>query len=172
MTLILLAAAPAHAGTSWSASLGGGRINGVGPGEHIDGYVARFGWVWSPSPALSMGPEVSFLQLAGERDGGPATARGTAIIGLVRWHALRAAGGSAYVTLGWGGVVYGEPFPPRGTRLNGTSMFGGGVAARVGDESELRVELRRLHSSNGKGLVPENPAFDGVELGVHLQVKL
>ena len=64
-----------------------------------------------------------------------------------------------------------DPFPPAGTRLNGTPHFGLGLSARLRRETRLVAGLRQLHMSNGRGMVPENPSFDGLGAYVGLALR-
>jgi hypothetical protein len=166
--LVLLDIADAHA--EWRFGLGGGRIAGHEPSELIDGAAIRLGAEYRFHPAFGFGPEVSFLQLSGFRDGRPSTARGAAATYVARWYALRSNTASLYGMFGFGGVAFDAPFPRGGTRLDGTSLWGVGGSLGLGAHGWLSLEARQLHSSNGKGLVPENPAYDGLELGLHLAI--
>lgn len=148
----------------WRVGLGGGGIAGHEPSDQIDGAAVRVGAEYLFHPAFGFGPEVSFVQFSGFRDG-PNTARGVAATYVARWYALRSNHMSVYGMFGFGGVAFDTPFPRNGTQLDGTSLWGAGVLLGA-----LRLEVRQLHSSNGKGLVLDNPAYDGLELGAHLAI--
>lgn len=154
----------------WRVGLGGARIAGHAPSDQIDGAAVRLGAEYRFYPAFGLGPEVSFIQLSGFRDGAANTARGIAATYVARWYALRAGASSLYGLFGFGGVAFDAPFPRAGTRLDGTSLWGVGATLGLGERGWLRLEARQLHASNGKGLVPDNPAYDGLELGVHLAI--
>lgn len=152
----------------WQPSLGGGGIMGHDLNADIDGAAARAGLEYRVNPAFGFGPELSLVQLGGVRDGTASTARGLAAIYVARWYALRSRLATLYLTFGFGGIAYSAPFPSGGTYLNGNSMFGAGLVLALGAAAALRLEARQVHTSNGRGIVPENPAYDGLELGVHL----
>lgn len=66
----------------------------------------------------------------------------------------------------WGGALYSAPFPPGGTRWNGTSWFGLDLVAPLFPRFALVVSFRELHHSNGRGIVASNPAYDAYDLGI------
>jgi hypothetical protein len=61
-----------------------------------------------------------------------------------------------------------RPFLPRGDVYEGILSFGGGVEVPLSARTTLRAQAHYTHLSNGQGLGPHNPAFDGVgaSLGV------
>lgn len=60
-----------------------------------------------------------------------------------------------------GFVKFGEPFPPNGTVINGMLRYAAGVRVGVTGRVALEGGYRHTHVSNGMGLVPLNPSFDG-----------
>lgn len=147
-----------------------GRLGGISPSEGSTGHDVRLHLEQRFLAGLGGGPELALIQLHGRRDDVDTSARGGALTYVLRWHALRHGASSAYLQFGWGGAMFVEPFPRGGTRFNGTSMFGAGVQLGLGRGGALRVDVREVHVSNGKGLVPENPAFDGVQLALGVAV--
>ncbi|QDU65336.1 acyloxyacyl hydrolase [Engelhardtia mirabilis] len=92
---------------------------------------------------------------------GSRTSIGLGLSGLVRWHVLRGRGWSAFLEGGLGFVASEEAVPSGGSRLNGTRQAGVGVAFDVGERWRLTVGVRQEHLSNGGGLGPNNPTWDG-----------
>ena len=81
---------------------------------------------------------------------------------VLRWHFLRQPLFTIYSEAAFGVVVTRTRFPVGGTRVNFTPQLGLGASFRVHERASVIGGIRRLHISNGKGLVPENPAFDGL----------
>lgn len=160
---------PAHAEPiGWQLAAAGGHIGGIAPGADVTGTSLRLGLERRFFAALGAGPELAGLAFTGTRDGARVSARGVAVTYVLRWHAVRRGASSMFFELGWGGALFATRFPPGGTHANGTSMIGAGLQLELGWRIALRVEAREVHVSNGKGIVPENPAFDGLELGAHV----
>lgn len=55
-----------------------------------------------------------------------------------------------------------RPFLPGGDAYEGILSFGGGVEVSLSSRVTLRAQAQYAHLSNGQGLGPHNPAFDGV----------
>lgn len=106
--------------------------------------------------------QAGLLRPRGRRDGRSAdTGAAAATFGL-RWHVHRGHGHSLFLEWGSGGLLALHPFPPGGTRLNAASHFGAGIDVALPRGLGLRAGIRQMHVSNGKGMVAENPSFDGL----------
>ena len=81
---------------------------------------------------------------------------------LLRWHFLNRQRWSSFLDLGWGLLLTDDEFPPGGTELNGTRQYGLGLTYRVSDRLHLTFGARQLHVSNGRGIVDDNPSYDGI----------
>lgn len=57
--------------------------------------------------------------------------------------------------------TFGDPFPAGGTSVNGFVGWGGGVMVAASQDLSLEAGYRRVHISNGGGLVGYNPAWNG-----------
>lgn len=66
-----------------------------------------------------------------------------------------------FVEGAFGAVYTSEDFPPDGTKWNYTQRYGVGLDVRVSEQIELALGYRHMHLSNGKGLGPQNPSYDG-----------
>lgn len=55
----------------------------------------------------------------------------------------------------------GHPFPAEGSSVNGFVRWGGGANVRLSDRISVEVGYHAAHVSNGGGLVPYNPAWNG-----------
>jgi hypothetical protein len=147
-----------------------GFVPGNGDSEDVEITELRLGLGHYFRERLGFYGEVSLYRPSGQRD---ARTVDTAALGLafaVRWHFLRRSSFGLYTDWGMGVMAGLDPFPPAGTNANGTPHFGVGLSARLRQRMQLLVGLRHLHMSNGKGLVAENPSFDG--LGAYLGVTL
>ena len=66
--------------------------------------------------------------------------------------------------------IYALPqFPAGGSATNAFLRAGGGIAYRFGDKRWLEAGYRRAHVSNGGGIVPSNPAWNGK--GIYVGVR-
>ena len=90
-----------------------------------------------------------------------ADAVGLGTAGFVRWRPFAIGPVAPFAEFGVGVLYMSEPFPPGGTRRNSNWRRGFGLDIRLSDELTLTVAFRHIHISNGKGLVPENPSYDG-----------
>ena len=86
---------------------------------------------------------------------------GADVSALVRWDALRVGSWRGFVEFGLGLMVTDDEFPAGGTSLNGTRHVGAGLAYEIDDDLQLELSLRQQHVSNGRGLVDDNPSWDG-----------
>ena len=139
-----------------------GRIPGNGHSEEIDIHELRLGLGHYFRDRLGFYGELSLYRPAGQRDRRQVDTIGLGLAFALRWHFLRRPDFSLYADWGLGLMAALDPFPPAGTRHNGTPHFGLGLSARLRRNTQLLIGLRQLHMSNGKGLVPENPSFDGL----------
>ena len=90
-----------------------------------------------------------------------ADAVGLGVVGFLRWRPVRIAGIAPFVEGAFGTLFTTEAFPPDGTAWNFTRRYGLGLDLRITEVSSVAVSYRHVHFSNGKGLVPENPSYDG-----------
>ncbi len=145
-----------------------GGVQGNGSNRDVDIGEVRLGFGNYFRESLGLYGELSLYRPTGRRDGVSVATYGLGLSFAVRWHFLQASGFSLFTD--WGlGMMYGvEPFPPGGTRWNFTPHYGAGVSVPLRPDVHVLAGVRQLHMSNGKGLVEENPSFDG--LGVHVGV--
>jgi hypothetical protein len=114
---------------------------------------------------LNVGIELHATRLRDERIG-------TGAVGgrlFVRWHVLNRRRTAQFFEQGLGLIASRKPFPPGGTRLNFTPVYGISAVQRVTEKMQLVVGLRHYHISNA-GLAAgadRNPGFDsnGVYVG-------
>lgn len=86
---------------------------------------------------------------------------GLGTAGFIRWRPARRGGIAPFVELAFGMLFTTRDFPPDGTPWNFNQRYGVGLDVQVSPRISLAVAYRHLHVSNGKGLVPENPSYDG-----------
>ncbi len=65
-------------------------------------------------------------------------------------------------------VLYAPNFPPGGDVYNFASQLGGSIAFRLRPHLVLGIGVRWMHVSNGRGLGPQNPAYEGVGFPISL----
>jgi hypothetical protein len=94
---------------------------------------------------------------------------------------LSIAFGARYVLPEWGrvrvfaegvlGFVWtpGDPFPTGGTAVNGMTRWGAGATWRVSGDWSIDTGYRRMHLSNGGGIVDHNPAWEAHNVYVGLR---
>lgn len=70
------------------------------------------------------------------------------------------------------GMLYDRAFPAGGLRYNGVFQIGPSVDFAIGPRQSLSVGARWIHLSNGHGLSPRNPSFEGRGLVVRYQLPL
>lgn len=141
---------------------------GIAPSQDIRKREGRVGGEQVFHPALSGGPEFALVRFTGSRNGQDADSKGGTLLYQLKWHPLRYRGYSLYLGFGFGGAYFLSPFPPGGTRFNGYSFFGAGLVAPVGRHALVLFDVREMHHSNGRGLVADNPAFDGLSFNLGL----
>ena len=80
---------------------------------------------------------------------------------MLRWHFVNQSRFSIYLDYGYGILMAHESFPPAGTKFNFSRQYGLGLTVKIRDWVHGVFGFRQLHISNGKGIVPNNPSFDG-----------
>ncbi len=79
----------------------------------------------------------------------------------LKWHFLRGRHWSAFIN-GTAGLLFTDgKFPSGGTSWNFMGRTDLGFTYRLQNQWHLIASISRLHVSNGKGLVRENPSFNG-----------
>jgi Lipid A 3-O-deacylase (PagL) len=91
---------------------------------------------------------------------------------IARWHLLTEPSASLFFESGVGLVYFGSAFPPSGTNLNFTPMYGLGSLIRVRDGVDLRLGVRHQHFSNAGVLGGGNPGFDSNGVSIGFQFRL
>lgn len=159
------AAPDAYLRGQWLASAVVGQFDPLDSDRDIELRETRVGVGYYFLDRLAVIGEAHILDARGQTllaDGphdGSASGLGVAL--LLRWHFLARHRWTAFVDLGWGLVATDEAFPAGGTEVNGTSQYGLGLTFRANDHFDLLVSARQLHLSNGRGLVDDNPSYDG-----------
>lgn len=97
----------------------------------------------------------------GSRAGKDVGTWGAGLAAGLRWHFVDRRDFSLFADWSMGFVVMADPFPPPGTRFNGTPNFGFGTSVRVKEATCVVAGVRQLHISNGRGMVARNPSYDG-----------
>jgi hypothetical protein len=69
-------------------------------------------------------------------------------------------------------VFYSSNFPPGGDIYNFTWRFGGAAGYQVTDSLRMMVGVRWRHVSNGQGLGPQNPSYEGIGFPIGLLLAL
>lgn len=87
----------------------------------------------------------------------------------INYHFLNIRQLTTFVDCGFGAAYTLEPFPTKGTNINGQYYFGLGLAANYKKLTPI-ITVRYYHSSNGSGSGVGNPAYDGLffSLGMYL----
>lgn len=86
---------------------------------------------------------------------------GLGAFGFFRFDVANFSNHNFYIETGFGVLLTANRFPAGGTHLNGSSRHGLGYNVRLRSGQFLFFGYRWLHISNGRGFVPENPAYDG-----------
>lgn len=84
---------------------------------------------------------------------GPTLEARYAVIDHGRW--------SLNLTLDTSVLLYDRSFPAGGDRYNGMFQLGPELAGSLPDGSRLGVSWRWMHVSNGQGMTPHNPSYEG-----------
>ena len=86
---------------------------------------------------------------------------GIGIAGSLRWELLNLLHHNFYIETAQGMLFTANDFPPGGTPWNFSVRYGLGYTVHLSDNRYLVFGWRWMHISNGTGLVPTNPAYDG-----------
>jgi hypothetical protein len=89
-------------------------------------------------------------------------AGGVGPIFLLRWAPFRIANVAVAGEMVGGIVIYSNGFPAGGDVYNFTWRFGGSLSYQVNDALFLNAGVRWMHVSNGQGLGPQNPSYEGI----------
>ena len=116
--------------------------------------------------------ELDFASFDGmpEAGGGESDAVGLGVGGLLRWYAIDQEAWGAFFDFGLGLLATDEEFPSGGTRLNGARQVGVGAAIDLPGPLALTVAVRQQHVSNGRGVVDDNPSWEGLGAYIGLQL--
>lgn len=99
-------------------------------------------------------------------------AAGVGPIFLLRWAPIRVAGFALAAEMVGGIVLYSDDFPAGGDIYNFTWRFGGSLSYRVNDRLTFSAGVRWMHVSNGQGLGPQNPSYEGVGFPIRVTLGL
>jgi hypothetical protein len=99
-------------------------------------------------------------------------AQGLGVTAEARLRLVSAGPLSLNLTLGATPMVHDRGFPAGGTRWNGMFEAGPSLAWRDAAGGHWTVGARWLHLSNGKGLTPENPSYEGRGVALRWQAPL
>lgn len=86
---------------------------------------------------------------------------GVGFSGVMRWEFVKLDYHSLFVESGLGMIFTVKPFPPMGTFYNFTPNFGLGTNVKLNNITQLTFGYRWQHFSNGTGIVPTNPSYNG-----------
>ncbi|MDH3891161.1 MAG: acyloxyacyl hydrolase [candidate division Zixibacteria bacterium] len=139
-----------------------GSVPGNGDNDDVRARELRAGIGHYFRDRLSLCGELSLYRPTGYRDGVSAKTIGLGLSFAVRWHFVRRPSFSFFTDWGVGFMVGSKSFPPGGTKYNATPNFGLGISTEFVLGWRILMGLRQLHMSNGKGLVANNPSFDGL----------
>lgn len=81
-----------------------------------------------------------------------------------RWRLLSWQGVALNADLAATPMLYDRPFPAGGTHYGGMFRAGFSMHRAFGDGSTIGLGLRWMHFSNGRGIGPDNPAYEGAGL--------
>jgi len=112
---------------------------------------------------LSLGGEFGVHAINGgsTAQGDSGNTSGLSTSGLLRWHPIQGRGWNAFLEIGLGLLATDDAFPAGGTRLNGIRRTGLGVEVELTRRLRLSAGVHQAHVSNGKGLVEDNPSWEG-----------
>jgi hypothetical protein len=99
------------------------------------------------------------------------TAAGLGPIFLIRIAPFGVGAFGVVLDLLGGLVAYSVRFPPGGDLYNFTWRMGGALVARMTDNLFFTAGIRWMHVSNGQGLGPQNPSYEGVGFPVDLMYR-
>ena len=144
------------------------RFEGINENKEINVSNASIGAAYYVTDGLGLYGQLFATLVRGDRDNNSADAEGVGAFFALRWHFLRSKNWSLYMNHGIGPVLFLDDFPPGGTKLNALIQYGLGFSVRTGKSKLMQVGVRHSHISNGKGLVAENPSYDGHGLYVEV----
>jgi hypothetical protein len=100
------------------------------------------------------------------------SAMGIGPVVLVRVQPLT-LGRLAFSVDGIGGIIiYNKSFPPGGDVYNFMFRLGAAISYNVCKDLNLNIGLRRMHISNGQGVGPFNPFYEGVGLSLNVSKQI
>ncbi len=86
--------------------------------------------------------------------------------GLIRFQLISIDTVGVFVDAASGIVYFSQAFPSQGTHWNAYSRVGVGLSHQLSENNHIDVAYRRMHISNGKGLVDDNPAINSRGLSI------
>ncbi len=86
---------------------------------------------------------------------------GAGFSGWVRWEVANFDHHNFFIEVGHGMLFTLREFPPGGTKWNFSIRRGFGFNVHLKDNRYLTFGWRWMHLSNGRGFIPENPAYEG-----------
>ncbi|NOX42469.1 MAG: hypothetical protein GXP19_01860 [Gammaproteobacteria bacterium] len=146
-----------------------GAYSGTDDRKGIDIKNISVGASYYMTDGLGLYAELMVLTSRGKLNGLDADTEGLGGFFALRWHFLRSNNWSAFFNHGIGWVTFNDDFPPGGTTLNALLQYGFGMTARVNQSIKLQFGVRAIYISNGRGLVDDNPSYDGQ--GVYLGIE-
>ena len=138
-----------------------GNYKGIDENSEIEISQLGVGRAYYLTDGLGLYGEVLALATRGDREGENAEVGGLGGFFALRWHFLRKARWSLYLNQGVGPLLFFKEFPPGGTKVNALTQYGVGMSAQVRDVFIVNLGVRHVHISNGKGMVADNPSYDG-----------
>lgn len=72
----------------------------------------------------------------------------------------------------FGVIFYNTNFPPGGDIYNFFRKYGVSIGFIIDEKYSFNIGIRNSHVSNGKGLGPQNPSYDGVGISAEIIKKL
>jgi len=138
-----------------------GRYSGIDENKAVDISNISLGKTYYVTDGIGLSGEILAILARGKRDTIDANAEGIGGFFALRWHFIRGDKWSLFLNQGIGPVLFMEEFPPGGTKLNALIQYSLGVSAQLREATVLQLGIRHIHISNGKGMVDNNPAYDG-----------
>lgn len=153
-----------------SYRISGLRVEGYEANNDISMTEAQFGVALPLGFRVEKGADIHLTGFNGERAGQSVNTEGIGASFHLRWHYLSFPSWSSYIEYGAGFMLTTENFPPDGTWYNFLTSYGGGFDVHIRDNLHLLLGVRNVHLSNGKGMVRDNPTFEGFGGYIQLQV--
>ncbi len=125
---------------------------------------------------LSVGGDLFLMLPRGERivDGQTfeVNAFGGGFAGSLRWEFVQLINHTLFFENSIGMVFTTKPFPPQGTAYNFIIKRGMGANVKLSNTTQMTFGYRWTHVSNGTGLVPTNPSYNGngIYIGFNFQI--